>query len=805
MLLEDIGNNTFRYKYKDDTEVDIGNKAVSQFRPHLNFKRWKKQDGTPECEIGLGFPGINSIGFSINGDEITAENVNFKFGMKPTPINKLFNELGGYDWIITLKKKPPTNSFSFSYNPVNVVAYHQPPLTQEFTAGWSDEFQCEIAVTETDVTRVSDGKVLDHRPEHVVNSIAFYHATKGRMVTHTDADRGLTTGKVGHLYRMKVTDSASHTTWANWTLSGNAIILTVDSVFLNSAIYPVVIAPVGDTFGYTSEGGSDWSIESNEVGQVWACPSAGEATGMSAYLETTTYKKNAVLLIYDALDPDSNPITNGLCVEKTVNLGSDAKVDFVFIANPTLAATNYRLVAWGASGSGAFYVNYDDAVGFTADSVGQTYDPDLSDYGDNVDWAQTADRKVSVFCTFTPSGGSPQTITPGGIATAEAFGTLKANLNLAASGIGSAEAIGSPQANLKLAISGIESGEAIGDPIVMAGVLYLQPDGIESGEAFGTSQLNFKLAMQGINSSEQIGAQKLSLKISPEGIVSAESFLSNLIPTNTSFETGDPPTDWSLWGIQGVHANWSRSDEQAKTGSYSVKLQYLSAYPFIHRYIADYANYRGRTVTLGCWAYATVANKVSIAINDGIGATASAYHTGSSTWEWLTITKSISASATELQIRLFNLYTDIPCYFDDAIIFEVTPRLNFSVSPTGIISLEEFGVPNLKLYLLPTGVASSEAFGTTKLNYKILVVGIDSSESFGTLSISLTSELFILPSGIVSGEEFGNLTVSVLGAILLVLYLLRDYRNLSLVHKDYRDVKLQFRDYRNLSLTFKGG
>jgi len=110
----------------------------------------------------------------------------------------------------------------------------------------------------------------------------------------------------------------------------------------------------------------------------------------------------------------------------------------------------------------------------------------------------------------------------GAIASAEAFGTPKANLNLAPSAIASLEAIGAPQLNFLLALAGVASGEAFGTPKVSLG-FTLFPDGITSLEAFGASIVAGPLILTGISSGEAIGSPAMVISISAIGIASEEA------------------------------------------------------------------------------------------------------------------------------------------------------------------------------------------------------------------------------------------------------------------------------------------
>ena len=120
--------------------------------------------------------------------------------------------------------------------------------------------------------------------------------------------------------------------------------------------------------------------------------------------------------------------------------------------------------------------------------------------------------------------GGPQTITTSGIASGEAFGTLRNDFGLIGQGIATGEAFGSPQANLGLSAQGVASLEAFGTAIIQPGPVTVSPGGIASGEAFGAAQLNQDIAASGIGSDETFGAGQINLQLEPSGISSGENF-----------------------------------------------------------------------------------------------------------------------------------------------------------------------------------------------------------------------------------------------------------------------------------------
>ena len=130
---------------------------------------------------------------------------------------------------------------------------------------------------------------------------------------------------------------------------------------------------------------------------------------------------------------------------------------------------------------------------------------------------------------------------------------------------------------------------------------------------------------------------------------------------NGNYEIGNPPTGWTNYGAGATHA---RSAAQAKIGTYSFLITRSGADCGSYLDYADFISYRGVTVTYGEWIYATVANRARIRIYDGVANYSSSYHSGVAGFEWLTITATINAAASALQIVLEVANGDTTAYFD---------------------------------------------------------------------------------------------------------------------------------------------
>lgn len=137
--------------------------------------------------------------------------------------------------------------------------------------------------------------------------------------------------------------------------------------------------------------------------------------------------------------------------------------------------------------------------------------------------------------------------------------------------------------------------------------------------------------------------------------------------SNGSFENGDPPTGWSLYG---AGFTVSRSSVQFKLGNYSALLTRNGADGGIYQDYSGWANLVGKEVTFGCWASATVASRTFLEISDGVSSLASSLHTGGGNWELLKVTYTINAGASRVRV-VCNIYVgNTLSYFDGAILVE---------------------------------------------------------------------------------------------------------------------------------------
>jgi len=89
-----------------------------------------------------------------------------------------------------------------------------------------------------------------------------------------------------------------------------------------------------------------------------------------------------------------------------------------------------------------------------------------------------------------------------------------------------------------------------------------------------------------------------------------------------------------------------------------------------------YMKFRGRTVTFGAWVLTNTASHVRLRIADGVGTSYSSYHTGGGSYEWLEVSRVISASATYVNTQIFAEQS--PSIDGSTIIYISQPMLVFS-------------------------------------------------------------------------------------------------------------------------------
>lgn len=167
-----------------------------------------------------------------------------------------------------------------------------------------------------------------------------------------------------------------------------------------------------------------------------------------------------------------------------------------------------------------------------------------------------------------------------------------------------------------------------------------------------------------------------------DGTVNPTNLLANGNFESWSAGTSAAPDGWTTTGAD---IEVAKETTIIKVGSSSVKITRNGTDCLIYQsIIGDYglAYWKGRTITAGCWVYATVADRARLRFSSGGEIYGySSYHTGNSTWQFLTVTTTISATASAANLHLLVDTGDTSAYFDGAMLVEGSSAFAFSPKP----------------------------------------------------------------------------------------------------------------------------
>lgn len=256
---------------RDKLELEIGDSKQADFYPQVKLMRWQDETGTNEANVSIRYqpdaqqpkrlagklqrlatPHVTSTGSRVSWKQGNTE-ARF-YEIEP---NDEHPE-GAHEFDVVLTEAPESNVLTFTIQTKGVSFYYQPELTAE---------------------EIEQG---NERPENVVGSYAIYADKQGDY--SKVGGNNYRSGKVGHIYRPKVADSAGNEVWGELHVDEDAgeLTVTVPQEFLDSAVYPVVVDP---TLGYTTAGSSSIFNGSGQVGAMsGVLPTDASVSSITTYI-----------------------------------------------------------------------------------------------------------------------------------------------------------------------------------------------------------------------------------------------------------------------------------------------------------------------------------------------------------------------------------------------------------------------------------------------------------------------------------------------------------------------------------------
>lgn len=382
---------------KDEVKITLGDKDKSEFIPDIELKRWNEVSFKIKPRLSAVLSKDKSLSFE--GEKIKFDTPKISFEMQDYTEGE-----GGFKYIWYLNKKPIGNKVEFDIETSGLDFFYQPPLTQEYQNGYSEEFQKEIVVSETQVKDL-DGNVLVERPENVVGSYAVYHSTKGGMNDINGKDYKV--GKAFHIFRPHIIDATGAETWGILHIENGIYSVEIPQGFLDKAVYPV---KNNDTFGITTIGATSGNRENYYYAAANATTNV--AGGTMSKIQIATFDaggdSHIKLAIYDTTP--SALIANSYSGILTVTRTTAPTQDSEWISNTSVSATlvgstNYWLVY--CSEDSSVKICYDTGAPsgtgkwYSAAGVYSAFPPNPNTYS-----LTNSTSKWSIYATYTPSGGS---------------------------------------------------------------------------------------------------------------------------------------------------------------------------------------------------------------------------------------------------------------------------------------------------------------------------------------------------------------------------------------------------------------
>lgn len=258
---------------RDRLEIEIGDsKDASTIHPQVKLMRWDN-----EFNFSLRLKTDSVKKFSESKEVIKWENDEYKVDLYQLP--------DAYEFEITLTERPKKNIIEFSLNTKGLDFYYQPTLIEEIGI--------ERIVTATETHGYDkDGNLVEYRPENVVKSYAVYCKETPLNIAGQKEYRA---GKVAHIYRPRIEDSAGNWIWGELSIDAEkgTLTVTIPEDFLDNAIYPIRHAS-GLTIGTTTAGGttsSGWTT-GDCVGSWVGTNPATDVYPQSINIYTVTANKN---------------------------------------------------------------------------------------------------------------------------------------------------------------------------------------------------------------------------------------------------------------------------------------------------------------------------------------------------------------------------------------------------------------------------------------------------------------------------------------------------------------------------------
>jgi hypothetical protein len=371
---------------KDLIQVEIGDsKEPGITLPQAKICRWDN-----ESNVSIRLKDFDNYSVVQEADKIIFGDETKEVHFYQIPDGEGANEIE-----VILKEKPKSNVIEFTLQDKDVEYFYQPFLKNINPDGsfWEED----------------DLGGRNECPANVGGSYAVYAKTPK---TNWTGGKEYKCGKVGHIFRPKIIDSARTEVWGDLHIENGILSVTIPQEFLDKAVYPVRHA-AGLEFGYHTLGTYDLSFQ----GVIYSYNSAPASTGVGSSISVALKgwgageKVKCNLYKYS----DNSQVTNGQTEERTTGGSDGIFYNFNFTSAPSLVGgTAYQICMWTDSVTNLYY-----------DSTGSDiYSYLVKAYGtwptNTTGFTNSTGLKFSIYATYTTGAAGPAKLkTWNGLATAK--------------------------------------------------------------------------------------------------------------------------------------------------------------------------------------------------------------------------------------------------------------------------------------------------------------------------------------------------------------------------------------------------
>ncbi len=226
-------------------------------------------------------------------------NLGFKYRGRQR--SRIYPVGGGVEFDVVLKRKPKSNTFHFPLSGwKDLIFARQRTLSEEWRIGQNCLGRI---VGKASAIQVHDanGDLILSRPENIIDSYAIYSR-------HRNNQYG--TGKLAHVLRPKVYDSAGHEMWCQLDYRAGCFTVTVPERALRDFVYPLIVDP---TIGTTAIGASTANLSTGFLSGFGTYTPGANGTALTAYIYiySAAGTENFTLGVYDSTPSTRQAVTAG--------------------------------------------------------------------------------------------------------------------------------------------------------------------------------------------------------------------------------------------------------------------------------------------------------------------------------------------------------------------------------------------------------------------------------------------------------------------------------------------------------------